>query len=524
MNRHEGVVCKGCGKESFMGRCYRCLSCRDFSMCMECYNADFTTAEHPFDHPVKCIYTQADVELYFGGEYISGDPPQSYRCPYCKQWGFTESSFLEHVSTMHPNASTLLVSTMVTLFEQQEASRLFLEDEQLASISAAATSRNQQMRRSVGTLDLYLERLNPDGSYQRTAGRNEEGPAFKASEVVARDRAHRGGRRSAQSIGRSGSSSRILARPSPPTAAVVEANSRNNHPTDNETTMSLGEEAFYNNGNARVALLRRVSAGRNHRSSTSESLVPPALGVTAQQVLAPSSSAAVPITHPSLIEMMRFYGGNLQIEPGTSPSGRAIRAWASNSAARTTSNNRTVNVYGPSSHISQAPHNARSFPVAPESNSREDRRRAARMSGIQGSGGGALQRLGSNPRALATRNVEFSDLLAVDSDLVSLSASSVENLRRCLNEEPPAVVKLRDQEGKRYLCHRFLSSRTSMRPKNTFLVLRAEFVAQLLSSALCEEDFEGISFAVVANTNPKVKAISSSNIAGAGDAEKIPPP
>ncbi|KRF98664.1 uncharacterized protein Dwil_GK26991 [Drosophila willistoni] len=166
MNRHEGIMCNGCGKISFTGRCYRCLSCRDFDICAECYENDFTTAEHPFDHPVKCVYTLADVELYFGAEYISSDPPQSYRCPYCKQWGFNESTFLEHVSSVHTNASPLLVSTMVTLFEQQQASRLFLEDEQLAAFSANANSRNALMNRSRITLDLYLEPLNPDGSYR----------------------------------------------------------------------------------------------------------------------------------------------------------------------------------------------------------------------------------------------------------------------------------------------------------------------------------------------------------------------
>ncbi|SPP82484.1 E3 ubiquitin-protein ligase Kcmf1 [Drosophila guanche] len=167
MSRHENVVCRGCRKMGFSGRCYRCLCCPNFDICADCYDLDFTTESHLFDHPVKCVYTPTDVELYFGGEYISSDPPQSYRCPYCKLWGFNEATFLEHISGMHANASPLLVSTMITLFEQQQASRMFLENEQLASMAAAANSRNEQMNHTEGTLDLRLEPLNPDGSYRR---------------------------------------------------------------------------------------------------------------------------------------------------------------------------------------------------------------------------------------------------------------------------------------------------------------------------------------------------------------------
>ncbi|XP_034666616.1 uncharacterized protein LOC117900373 [Drosophila subobscura] len=167
MSRHENVVCRGCSKMGFSGRCYRCLCCPNFDICADCYDLDFTTESHLFDHPVKCMYTPSDVELYFGGEYISSDPPQSYRCPYCKLWGFNEATFLEHISGMHANASPLLVSTMITLFEQQQASRMFLENEQLASMAAAANSRNEQMNRTEGTLVLRLEPLNPDGSYRR---------------------------------------------------------------------------------------------------------------------------------------------------------------------------------------------------------------------------------------------------------------------------------------------------------------------------------------------------------------------
>ncbi|XP_050741593.1 protein ref(2)P [Drosophila biarmipes] len=521
MNRHEGVVCKGCAKESFTGRCYRCLTCRQFDICADCYNNDFAAGEHPFDHPVVCIYTPADVELYFGGEYISSDPPQSYRCPYCKRWGLNESTFLEHVSSMHPNANPLLVSTMVTLFEQQQAARLFLEDEQLASIVAAATSRNDQMRRTVGSLDLYLVPLNRDGSYMKPTAKPILAPANKALEMSARERILRVTRRNGASAGRSGTST---ARPPPAPAS--------GHSSTPEITTDLEDDMIAIATNPRLNWIQRnvaavfalSEAGSSSNYDLPTAMAPPtAQQQQQQQVAAPGPSAAAvaaasafmaaPVAaHPSLNEIMRYYRDNP--EPGSGRTGRSRPANPALQPASSGSNTRIISVYGPTSALTPGPNNSRSLFLPPEFYPRDERRRSARVPTFPGNSGG-IQRVGSNVRALAARNVDFTDLPPEESEMADF-----ESLLRCLKEEPAKLVKQREQERKRYLCYRFLTPRSLKRLNDNFLVLRAEFVAQLLCSALLEEDFQGVSVAPIRIINPKRKFLSGSEIAGAGDAKK----
>ncbi|XP_037708748.1 uncharacterized protein LOC119546503 [Drosophila subpulchrella] len=520
MNRHEGIVCKGCAKESFPGRCYRCLTCRQFDICEDCYNNDFTTGEHPFDHPVMCIFTAADVELYFAGEYISSDPPQSYRCPYCKSWGLNESTFLEHVSSMHPNANPLLVSTMVTLFEQQQAARLFLEDEQLASIVATATSRNDQMRRTVGSLELYLVPLNRDGSYQKPSGKEVATPASKSREMSTRERILRVTRRNG---------GRVLAPSRFPPAPASANSSTPEIPTDIEDDMIAIAT------NPRLNWIQRNVAAAfalSEAGSSSNYDLPTTMAAPAQQqhaapslevaaAAAATAFAAAPVAaHPSINEIMRFYRGTgLQLSPEQAPA-RGSRSRPANPAppvASSGSNSRIISVYGPTAALAQGPNNSRSLFMPPEFFPRDERRRSARLPTFPGNTGG-LQRLGANVRALTARNVDFTDLPPEENDM-----ADYETLLRCLKEEPAKVVKQREQERKRYLCYRFLTPRNSKRHHDHFLVLRAEFVSQLLCSTLFEEDFQGVSFAAMRSITPKRKILSGSEIAGAGDAEKNPP-
>ena len=49
-------------------------------------------------------------ELYYGGEGVSVEQPQSLTCPYCGKMGFTETALQEHVSADHSDATTQVVS------------------------------------------------------------------------------------------------------------------------------------------------------------------------------------------------------------------------------------------------------------------------------------------------------------------------------------------------------------------------------------------------------------------------------
>ncbi|XP_017000273.2 E3 ubiquitin-protein ligase Kcmf1 [Drosophila takahashii] len=109
MSRHDGVSCDSCLKSNFNGRRYKCLICYDYDLCADCYEDGVTSTRHLVEHPMQCILTRSDIELYFGGEMLTSDQPQSFTCPYCKKMGFSDATLLEHVSAEHTETSLEVV-------------------------------------------------------------------------------------------------------------------------------------------------------------------------------------------------------------------------------------------------------------------------------------------------------------------------------------------------------------------------------------------------------------------------------
>lgn len=104
-----GVSCDSCLKSNFNGRRYKCLICYDYDLCADCYEEGVTSTRHLVDHPMQCILTRSDIELFFGGEMLNSEQPQSFTCPYCKKMGFSDVTLLEHVSSEHTETGSEVV-------------------------------------------------------------------------------------------------------------------------------------------------------------------------------------------------------------------------------------------------------------------------------------------------------------------------------------------------------------------------------------------------------------------------------
>ncbi|KAG8179493.1 hypothetical protein JTE90_027205 [Oedothorax gibbosus] len=109
MSRHEGVSCDSCLKGNFRGKRYKCLVCYDYDLCATCYEAGASTTRHHTDHPMQCILTRSDFDLYYGGETASVEHPQSFTCPFCGRMGLTETVLIEHVAAEHSESSAEIV-------------------------------------------------------------------------------------------------------------------------------------------------------------------------------------------------------------------------------------------------------------------------------------------------------------------------------------------------------------------------------------------------------------------------------
>ncbi|CAF0855112.1 unnamed protein product [Adineta ricciae] len=87
MSAHEGVSCDACHKSNFCYKRFKCLICFDYDLCSTCYEQDNISSQHTTEHPMQCIITRQDFDLYYRGETHTLEFPQSLTCPLCGEMG-----------------------------------------------------------------------------------------------------------------------------------------------------------------------------------------------------------------------------------------------------------------------------------------------------------------------------------------------------------------------------------------------------------------------------------------------------
>ncbi|XP_034134960.1 uncharacterized protein LOC117588027 isoform X2 [Drosophila guanche] len=107
--------CLGCPAQGDLGRWYDCFVCGSkITFCGACFDLgkNRVSPEHKYYHPMRAAYNKKMLDIYFGGEVlVNGEAPQSFKCPFCDELGFTAEELMVHVEgkhSTHPDAYALI--------------------------------------------------------------------------------------------------------------------------------------------------------------------------------------------------------------------------------------------------------------------------------------------------------------------------------------------------------------------------------------------------------------------------------
>jgi len=145
MSRHESVSCDNCLQTNFEGIRYKCLICYDYDLCEKCHTRGLTTGRHRTDHPMQCILTRVDADLFHRGE---GGPSQdAFTCPFCGEPGFKGHELGAHVNSQHGQESREVICPICAVSSSTDPNHMTDNLSNHLSVDhAQTTNRREQIR------------------------------------------------------------------------------------------------------------------------------------------------------------------------------------------------------------------------------------------------------------------------------------------------------------------------------------------------------------------------------------------
>ncbi|XP_017857259.1 PREDICTED: zinc finger protein DZIP1L isoform X1 [Drosophila arizonae] len=133
--------CLSCPAKGNLGRRYECIVCGDsVTYCGDCYDEgkNVPSEKHKYYHPMKAIYNRDFFELYFlGEEMVNGEAPQSYKCAFCDELGFTAEELQLHVVEKHSGHcdAPKLLDILEQMNEQKKSTEIRCQEKSRGGLS-----------------------------------------------------------------------------------------------------------------------------------------------------------------------------------------------------------------------------------------------------------------------------------------------------------------------------------------------------------------------------------------------------
>ncbi|XP_075675751.1 E3 ubiquitin-protein ligase KCMF1-like isoform X2 [Dermatophagoides pteronyssinus] len=154
MSQHQGVTCDTCLKQNFRGKRYKCLICLNYDLCSSCYETRLSFGNHNSNHPMQCILTRNDLDLFFAGENLNTDQPYSFTCPICGRLGFTNTTLFEHVNILHSDNSIRVVCPICATLPHVEPNQA--TDDFLNHLNLEHRTNNNNQPQTVRTRQRHV--------------------------------------------------------------------------------------------------------------------------------------------------------------------------------------------------------------------------------------------------------------------------------------------------------------------------------------------------------------------------------